>query len=59
MYNYRNKKEVKRKPTPHNKFKIMASRVMQYRVRKKIKARRQKTVKKIRCFRCWRIRYYK
>jgi len=58
-YNYRNKKEVKGKPTPYNKFKVMASRVMQCRVRKKVKARKQKTMKEIRCFRCWRIGHYK
>jgi len=37
-------KEAKGKPVPQNKFKVIANRVMQYRVSKKAKVRRQKTV---------------
>jgi len=37
VHNYRNRKEeIKEKPTSQNKFKVIASRVMQYRVREGI-----------------------
>ena len=43
--NYRNKKEkAKGKPIPQNKFEIITSRVMQYKVKKEMKVRKQKTV---------------
>jgi len=36
-YNYRNKREkIKEKPIPQNKFKVIASRVMQCGVREKV-----------------------
>ena len=58
--NYRNKKvKVKGKPISQNKFEMIASRVMQYRVREEVKVRRQETVEEVRCFRCWGIGHYK
>jgi len=53
--NCRNKKEeIKGKPILQNKFKVIASKVMQCRVREEVKVRRQKTIEeeKVRCFRC-------
>jgi len=51
--NYRNKRgEIKGKLIPQNKFEIIASRVIQYRVGRRIKVRRQETVEKVKCFRC-------
>ena len=39
---------------------MIASRVMQYEVRKEAKVRRQKTVEEgIQCFRCWGVGHYK
>jgi len=32
----------KERPIPHNKFEILASRVMRYSVREEVKMRRQK-----------------
>ena len=59
-YNCRNMKEAKGKLVPQNRFKMIASRVMQYGVRKEAKVRRQKTVEEgVRCFRCQRIGHYK
>ena len=59
-YNYRNKKvKKKRKLIPQNKFKVIASRVMQYGVREEVKVKRQKTIEEVRCFRCWSIRHLK
>ena len=52
---------MKREPIPQNKFEVIASRVMQCGVRKEVKVRRQEMVEEeeVRCFRCWRIGYYK
>ena len=58
-YNCRNKKEIKRKPISQNKFEVIASRVIQCRVREEIKVRRQEVVEEVKCFRCWRIEHYK
>jgi len=45
VYNCRNrKKEIKGKLTSQNKFEMIASRVMQYRVKEEIKVRRQEIV---------------
>ena len=51
--NCRNKKkEAKRKLVPQNKFEMIVSRVMQYRVKEKVKVRKQETVKEeVQCFR--------
>ena len=57
--NCRNKKEVKGKLIPQNKFEVIASRVMQCRVREEVKVRRQETVEEVRCFRCWGVGHYK
>jgi len=47
VHNYRNKKkETKRKPISQNKFEIIANRVMQYRIKEKVKVRKQETVEK-------------
>ena len=60
VYNCRNKKmKVEGKLVPQNKFKMITSRVMQYRVREEVKVRRQETIEKVRCFRYWKIRHYK
>ena len=49
-WNYKNKKgKEKRKPVPQNKFAMLASRVMQYEVRKEV-VRRQEKAKTIQCF---------
>jgi len=59
-HNYRNKRgEIKGKLIPQNKFEIIASRVMQCRVERRIKVRRQEIVEKVKCFRCWEVEYYK
>ena len=57
--NYRNRKgEMKRKPIPQNKFEVIASRVMQYKVREEV--RRQKMEEKeVQCFRYWGMGHYK
>ena len=59
--NCRNKKmKMKRKLISQNKFEIIASRVMQCGVRKKVKMRKQKTIEKeIQYFRCWKVGHYK
>ena len=60
VHNCRNKKkEVKGKPIPQNKFEVIVSRVIQCRVKKKVKVRRQEIVEKVKCFRCWGIEHYK
>ena len=58
-YNYRNKKKVKGKPIPQNKFEVIVSRIMQCGMREEIKVKRQETVEEVRCFRCWGIGHYK
>jgi len=50
---------VKGKPIFQNKFKVIASRVIQCGVREEIKVRRQKVVEEVKYFRCWRIGHYK
>jgi len=46
--------------TSHNKFEILASRVIRYGVKGKVKIRRQEiTEKKERCFRYCEIGYFK
>ena len=60
VHNYRNKRgEIKGKLIPQNKFEIIASRVIQCRVGRRIKVRRQETVEKVKCFRCWEVGHYK
>jgi len=52
--------KVKRKPTSQNKFKIIASKVMQCGVRKEVSIKRQEIEKKrVQCFRYWKIEHYK
>ena len=52
VYNYRNKREeVKGKPISQNKFEVIASRVMQCRVREEVKVRRQEMVEEVKYFR--------
>ena len=51
-HNCRNKKkEVKGKQISQNKFEVIVSRVMQYRVREEVKVERQEMVKEVKCFR--------
>ena len=53
-------KEAKGKPVLQNRFEVIASRVIQCRVREEAKVRRQETVKEgVQCFRCWEIEHYK
>ena len=61
VHNYRNQKEkTKGKLVPQNKFEIIVSRMMQYRVKEEVKMRKQKTVKEgAQCFRCWGVGHYK
>ena len=59
-YNCRNKKEkVKEKPISQNKFEVITSRIIQYRMKEEIKVRRQEVMEEVKCFRCWGIEYYK
>ena len=59
-YNCRNKKgEEKRKPISPNKFEVIASKVIQCEVREEVKVRRQETIEKVKCFRCWDIGHLK
>jgi len=53
-HNCRNrKKETKGKPISQNKFKMIASRVIQCGVKEEVTVRRQKTVEEgVQCFRC-------
>ena len=58
-YNCRNQKEVKkRKPIPHNKFEMLASRVVRCSIREKVKVRRQEK-EKLQYFRCWEVGHFK
>ena len=53
-------RETKGKPVPQNRFEVIASKVMQYRVREEAKVRRQETVEEgVQCFRCQRVGHYK
>jgi len=59
-HNCRNKRgEMKGKPIPQNKFEMIVSRMMQYRVGGEVKVRRQEMVKEVQCFRYREIGYYK
>jgi len=52
--------KVKRKPTSQNKFKVIASKVMQCGVRKGVSIKRQEIEKKrVQCFRYWGMEQYK
>jgi len=59
--NCRNKnEEEKGKSILQNRFEIIASRVMQCRVKEKVEIRKQETVEEgVQCFRCQRIGHYK
>ena len=58
--NCRNKREVtKGKSTFQNKFEVIASRIIQYRVKEEIKVRRQEMAEEVKCFRCWEVGHYK
>ena len=59
--NCRNKnEEEKGKSILQNRFEVIASRVMQCGVKKKVEIRKQETVEEgVQCFRCWRIGHYK
>ena len=58
--NCRNMKEAKEKLVSQNRFEVIASRVMQYRVREEAKVSRQETVEEgVQCFRCQGIEHYK
>ena len=59
-HNCRNRKgEPKGKPTPQNKFEVIASRVMQCGVKEEVEIKRQEMVEGVKCFRCWEGEYYK
>jgi len=59
--NCKNKNEEKKgKSILQNRFEVIASRVMQYRVKEKVEIRKQEIVEKgVQCFRCRRIEHYK
>ena len=58
--NCRNKKEKeKRRLILQNKFEVIASRVMQCRVRQEVKVRRQEIMEKVKCFRYWKVGHLK
>jgi len=59
--NCRNKKEeAKRKLVSQNKFEMIVSRVIQCRVKEKVKVRKQETVEEgVQYFRYWKVGYYK
>ena len=51
-HNYKNKKGKKKgKLISQNKFEVIASRVIQCKVREKIKIRRQEVIEEVKCFR--------
>ena len=59
-HNCRNKRgETKGKPILQNKFEMIASKVIQYRVREKVKVRRQEIVEEVKYFRYWEVGHYK
>jgi len=59
-HNCRNKTgEAKGKPIPQNKFKVIASRVMQCGVKEEVEIKQQERVGEIKCFRCWGVEHYK
>ena len=51
--------EEKGKPISQNKFEVIVSRVMQYRVGEEVKVKRQEMIEEVKCFRCWSIGYLK
>jgi len=58
--NYRNKNvKEKEKPISQNKFEVIANRVIQCRVEKEIKVKRQEIIEEVKCFRCWSIGHLK
>ena len=59
--NCRNKKEeAKRKLVSQNKFEVIVSRVIQCRVKEKVKVRKQETVEEgVQYFRYWKVGHYK
>jgi len=61
VHNCRNKKEkAKGKPIPQNKFEVIASRMMQYGVKEKVKVRKQEILEEgVQYFRYWGVGYYK
>ena len=60
VYNCRNKNEKeKKKPISRNKFEVLLSKVMRYRVKEEVRIRRNETVEEVKCFRCWGIEYFK
>ena len=51
-HNCKNKnKKKKGKLISRNKFEVLSSRVMRYRVREKVKIKRNEIVKEVKCFR--------
>ena len=59
-YNCRNKNmEEKKKPISQNKFEVIVSRMIQCRVGKEVKVRRQEIIEEVKCFRCWGVGYLK
>ena len=59
IHNCRNRKgEMKGKPIPQNKFEVIASRVMQCRVKEEVRRQEMKE-KKVQCFRCWEKGHYR
>jgi len=60
VHNYRNKnKKEKERLIPRNKFEVLSSRVIRYRVREKVRIRRNEMVEEIKCFRYWGVGYFK
>jgi len=58
--NCRNKKgEAKEKLIPQNKFEVIASRVMQCRVKEEVGIKQQEMVEEVKCFRYWGVGHYK
>jgi len=49
---------MKKKPIPQNKFEVIASRVIQCRVREEVR-RQEIEKKKVQYFRCWGMEHYK
>jgi len=60
-HNCRNKKKkTKGKLVPQNKFEIIASRVMQYGMKKEVKVRKQEIVEEgVQYSRYWGVGHYK
>jgi len=61
VHSYRNKKKkAKGKLILQNKFEVIASRVIQCRVKEKVKVKKQKTIEEeVQYFRYWRVGHYK